>query len=103
MANEQKIKIRLKGYDHRMLDKSVKRIVDTIRRTGSKISGPILLPTKVKKYTVIKSPHVDKRGMEQFEMRIHKRLIYIHNPTALTVDELGKFELPAGIDVEIKA
>lgn len=103
MAEEQKIKIKLKGYDHRMLDKSVKEIVDTIIRTGAKISGPILLPTKKKKYTVLKSPHVDKRGMEQFEMRIHKRLIYIKNPTPHTVDELGKLELPAGIEVEIKA
>jgi small subunit ribosomal protein S10 len=103
MVNENKIRIKLRGYDHRMLDKSVRRIVETIRRTGSNVSGPILLPTRIKKYTVIKSPHVDKRGMEQFEMRIHKRLVYIHNPTTLTVDELGKLELPAGIDVEIKA
>ncbi len=85
-----------------MLDNSVSRIVDTITRTGSRVSGPILLPTRIKKYTVNKSPHVDKRGMEQFEMRIHKRLIYVHSPTAMTVDELGKLELPAGIDVEIK-
>lgn len=103
MANEYKIQISLKGYDHRMLDKSVKRIVDTISRTGSRISGPILLPTRIKKYTVLRSPHVDKRGMDQFEMRIHKRLIYTHNPTSVTVDELGKLELPSGIDVEIKA
>lgn len=103
MANENKIQIKLKGYDHRMLDKSIGRIVDTIRRTGSRISGPILLPTTIKKYTILRSPHVDKRGMDQFEQRIHKRLIYIHNPTSLTVDELGKLELPAGIDVEIKA
>jgi len=103
MAVEQKIQIKLKGFDHRMLDKSVRRIVDTITRTGSKVSGPILLPTKKKKYSVLRSPHVDKRGMDQFEMRIHKRLIYIHNPTPLTVDELGKLELPSGVDVEIKA
>ena len=103
MAVEQKIQIKLKGFDHRMLDKSVRRIVDTITRTGSRVSGPILLPTKKKKYTVLRSPHVDKRGMDQFEMRIHKRLIYIHNPTPLTVDELGKLELPSGVDVEIKA
>jgi small subunit ribosomal protein S10 len=103
MAVEQKIQIKLKGFDHRMLDQSVKRIVDTITRTGSRVSGPILLPTKKKKYTVLRSPHVDKRGMDQFEMRIHKRLIYIHNPTSLTVDELGKLELPSGVDVEIKA
>lgn len=103
MPEEQKIRIKLKGYDHRMLDKSVRRIADTIRRTGSRISGPILLPTTIKKYTVNRSPHVDKRGMDQFEMRIHRRLIYIHNPTPVTVDELGKLELPSGIDVEIKA
>ncbi|MGM0568936.1 MAG: 30S ribosomal protein S10 [Elusimicrobiota bacterium] len=102
MVGEQKIRIKLRGCDHKMLDSSLNNIVETITRSGSKISGPILLPTKVKKYTVNKSPHVDKRGMEQFEMRIHKRLIYIHNPTAMTVDELGKLELPAGIDVEIK-
>jgi small subunit ribosomal protein S10 len=102
-VNENKIRIKLKGYDHRMLDQSVRRIVDTIRRTGSKVSGPILLPTDMKRYTVIRSPHVDKRGMDQFEMRIHKRIVYIHSPTPLTVDELGKLELPAGIDVEIKA
>lgn len=86
-----------------MLDKSVKEIADTIRRSGAKIAGPILLPTDKKKYTVIKSPHVNKKGMEQFEMRIHKRLIYIKNPTSQTVDDLGRLELPAGIDVEIKA
>lgn len=103
MAIEQKIQIKLKGFDHRILDSSVKRIVNTIIRTGSRVSGPILLPTRINKYTVLRSPHVDKRGMDQFEMRIHKRLIYIHNPTPLTVDELGKLELPAGIDVEIKA
>ncbi len=100
---DQKIQIKLKGFDHRMLDRSVGRIVDTIIRTGSKVSGPILLPTRIKKYSILRSPHVDKRGMDQFEMRIHKRLIYIHNPTSLTVDELGKLELPSGVDVEIKA
>lgn len=103
MLEEQKIRIKLKGFDHHILDKSVKEIVDTIRRSGAKISGPILLPTNIKKYTVIKSPHVNKRGMEQFEMRIHKRLIYIKNPTSQTIDDLGRLELPAGIDVEIKA
>ncbi|MEA3506397.1 MAG: 30S ribosomal protein S10 [Elusimicrobiota bacterium] len=103
MAQNNKIKLKLKGYDHRMLDKSVKNIVDTIIRTGAQVAGPILLPTQTKKYTVLKSPHVDKRGMEQFEMRIHKRLIYIKKPTSHTVDELGRLELPAGIDVEIKA
>ena len=103
MASEQKIQIKLKGYDHRMLDKSVRRIVDTISRTGSRVYGPILLPTVIKKYSILRSPHVDKRGMDQFEMRIHKRLIYIGNSTSLTIDELGKLELPSGIDVEIKA
>ena len=103
MAEEQRIRIKLKGFDHRMLDKSVREIADTIKRSGAKIAGPILLPTDKKKYTVIKSPHVNKKGMEQFEMRIHKRLIYIKNPTSQTVDDLGRLELPAGIDVEIKA
>jgi small subunit ribosomal protein S10 len=102
-VSDQKIRIKLRGYDHRMLDKSVAEIVDTIRRSGAKISGPILLPTKIKKYTVIKSPHVNKKGMEQFEMRIHKRLIYIREAGAQTIDDLGRLELPSGIDVEIKA
>jgi len=103
MAEEQKIRIKLKGFDHRILDRSVREIVDAIRRSGAKIAGPILLPTEFKKYTVARSPFVNKKSMEQFEMRIHKRMLYIKNPTAQTIDDLGKLELPAGIDVEIKA
>ena len=100
---DKKIRINLKGFDHRMLDRSVREIAETIKRSGAKIAGPILLPTKIKKYTVIKSPHVNKKSREQFEMRIHKRVIYIKSPTAQTVDDLGRLELPAGIDVEIRA
>ena len=102
MANNQKIRIRLKAYDQKMLDKSLVEIVETAKRTGAKISGPILLPTRIKKYTVLRSPHVDKKSREQFEMRIHKRLVDIHTPTPQTVDELMKLDLPAGVHVEIK-
>ena len=98
----QKIRIRLRAYDHRILDESVARIVDTAKRTGASLSGPVLLPTEIKKYTVLRSPHVDKKSREQFEMRIHKRLIDIIDPTPKTVEELMKLDLPAGIDVEIK-
>ncbi len=96
------IRIRLKAYDHRMLDQSLTEIVETARRTGAKISGPVLLPTKIRKYTVLKSPHVDKKSREQFERRVHKRLIDILKPTPETVDALMKLNLPAGVDVEIK-
>lgn len=98
----QKIRIRLLAYDHKILDESVARIVDTAKRTGASISGPVLLPTEIKKYTVLRSPHVDKKSREQFEMRIHKRLIDIIDPTPKTVEELMKLDLPAGVDVEIK-
>lgn len=98
----QKIRIKLKSYDHRILDKSVKSIIDTVNRTGAHISGPVLLPVKIKKYTVLRSPHVDKKSREQFEMRIHKRLIDILDPTPTTVEELMKLQLPSGIEVEIK-
>jgi small subunit ribosomal protein S10 len=98
----QKIRIRLIAYDHKILDESVVRIVDTAKRTGASISGPVLLPTEIKKYTVLRSPHVDKKSREQFEMRIHKRLIDIIDPTPKTVEELMKLDLPAGVDVEIK-
>ncbi len=100
--NVQKIKIKLRAYEYKMLDDSVARIIETAKRTGSTISGPILLPTKIKRYTVLRSPHVDKKSREQFEMRIHKRLIEIIDPTPKTVEELMKLELPAGVDVEIK-
>ncbi|MFN3550614.1 MAG: 30S ribosomal protein S10 [Endomicrobiia bacterium] len=98
----QKIRIKLKSYDHRILDNSVKQIVETVKRTGVKISGPVLLPVKIRKYTVLRSPHVDKKSREQFEVRIHKRLIDILDPTPNTIEELMKLQLPSGIDVEIK-
>jgi small subunit ribosomal protein S10 len=102
MTEEQKIRIKLKAYDHRMLDKSLKELVITAKRTGASISGPILLPTKIKKYTVLRSPHADKKSREQFEIKIYKRLLDILTPTAQTIDALMKLDLPAGVDVEIK-
>ena len=102
MEVSQKIRIRLKGYDYRLLDRSVGDIVDTVVRTGAKVSGPIPLPTKINKYTVLKSPHVDKKSREQFEIRTHKRLIDILEPTPETVDALMKLNLSAGVNVEIK-
>ena len=101
MANE-KIRIRLKGYDHEIVDQSTKLIVDTATKTGAKICGPIPLPTERNMYTVIRSPHVNKDSREQFEMRTHKRLIDILDPTANTVDSLMRLDLPAGVDIEIK-
>ncbi len=98
----QKIRIRLKGYDYRVLDQSVWEIVETVSRTGAKVSGPIPLPTKINKYTVLRSPHVDKKSREQFEIRTHKRLIDILEPTPETVDALMKLNLSAGVNVEIK-
>ncbi|NLI29613.1 MAG: 30S ribosomal protein S10 [Nitrospiraceae bacterium] len=98
----QKIRIKLKGYDHRLLDQSVKEIVDTVHRTGARIAGPIPLPTKISKFTILRSPHIDKKSREQFEIRTHKRLLDIFDPTADTVDALMKLELAAGVDVEIK-
>ena len=98
----QKIRIRLKAYDHLALDRSAEDIVRTAKRTGALISGPIPLPTKRSLYTVLRSPHVNKKSREQFEMRIHKRLIDIQNSTPQTVDALMKLDLPAGIDIEIK-
>ena len=102
MATQQKIRINLKAFDHRLLDQSVSEIVDTARNTGAGIAGPIPLPTNIHKYTVNRSVHVDKKSREQFEMRIHKRLVDILEPTQQTVDALGKLSLPAGVDVEIK-
>ena len=98
----QKIRIRLKAYDHKLLDQSVSEIVDTARGTGAKIAGPIPLPTEINKYCVLRSPHVDKKSREQFEIRTHKRLIDILEPTQQTVDALMKLDLAAGVDVEIK-
>ena len=102
MMNE-KIRIRLKAYDYRVLDQSTSEIVDTAKRTGAKVAGPIPLPTQVSKYTVLRSPHVDKKSREQFEMRTHKRLIYITEATPKTMDALSKLNMPAGVDIRIKA
>jgi small subunit ribosomal protein S10 len=98
----QKIRIRMKSYDHRLLDKSVVEVVNVAKKSGARIVGPIPLPTKMSKYTVLTSPHVDKKAREQFEIRVHKRLLDILEPTPKTVDMLSKLDLPAGIDVEIK-
>jgi len=98
----QTIRIKLKAYDHSLIDKSTERIVRTAKSTGAAIAGPIPLPTKRTVYTVLRSPHVDKKSREQFETRIHKRLIDILNASSKTVDALMKLELPAGVDVEIK-
>ncbi len=98
----QKIRIRLKGYDHRLLDQSAVEIMDTAKRTGARVSGPIPLPTKINRWTVLRSPHVDKKSREQFEIRTHKRLMDILDPTPQTVDALMKLDLAAGVDVEIK-
>ena len=101
MQNDR-IRIKLKAYDYRILDKAVTEIVDTARNTGAGIAGPIPLPTDIHKVTVNRSVHVDKKSREQFEMRVHKRLLDIMEPTQQTVDALGKLSLPAGVDVEIK-
>lgn len=98
----QKIRIRLKAYDHRLLDQSVIEIVETAKRTGSKVSGPIPLPTKISKYCVLRSPHVDKKSREEFEIRTHKRIIDLLEPNQATIDALMKLDLSTGIDVDIK-
>lgn len=98
----QKIRIRLKGFDHEVLDQASKLIIDTVQQTGARVSGPIPLPTERKLYTVIRSPHVNKDSREQFEMLTHKRLIDILDPTASTVETLTRLDLPAGVDIEIK-
>lgn len=101
-GGKQRIRIRLKAYDHKVIDQSAKQIVDTALRTGATIAGPIPLPTKKTTYTVVKSPHVYKKGREQFEMRVHKRLIDVFDPTPKTIDSLMNLSLPAGCDAEIK-
>ena len=103
MRSGDKIRIRLKAYDHRILDQSTREIVETAKRTGADVAGPIPLPTTINRWTVLRSPHVDKKSREQFEMRTHKRLIDILEPTPDTVDALMKLDLPPGVDVEIKA
>jgi len=102
VINSQKIRIRLKAYDHRLLDQSTKEIVDTAKRTGARVAGPIPLPTSINKFCVLRSPHVDKKSREQFEIRTHKRLLDIFEPTQQTIDALMKLDLAAGVDVEIK-
>jgi len=102
LAEGQVIRIRLKAYDHRLLDRSVTEIVNTVKRTGAQFSGPIPLPTKIERFTVLRSPHVDKKSREQFEIRTHKRIIDILEPTSKTVDALMKLDLPSGVDVEVK-
>lgn len=98
----QKIRIKLKAYDHRLLDQAVAEIVETVKRTGARLSGPVPLPTKREIYTVLRSPTIDKKSREQFELSTHKRLIDIFDPTSKTIDSLRKLNLPAGVDVEIK-
>lgn len=98
----QKIRIKLKAYDHNLIDISAEKIVETVKRTGTKVSGPIPLPTEKEIITILRSPHKDKDSREQFELRTHKRLIDIFNPTAKTVDSLMKLDLPAGVDISIK-
>ncbi|MCH6577176.1 MAG: 30S ribosomal protein S10 [Proteobacteria bacterium] len=98
----QNIRIRLKAFDHRLLDQSTSEIVNTAKRTGAQVRGPIPLPTKIEKFTVLRSPHIDKKSREQFEIRTHKRLLDILDPTPQTVDALMKLDLAAGVDVEIK-
>ncbi|TDA68594.1 MAG: 30S ribosomal protein S10 [Clostridia bacterium] len=99
---EQKIRIRLKAFDHRVLDQSSQKIVETARRTGANVAGPVPLPTEKRVFTILRSPHVNKDSREQFEMRTHKRLIDIIDPTPKTVDALMRLDLPAGVDIEIK-
>lgn len=99
---QQKVRIKLRAYDHRILDLSVEEIVNTAKRTGAKVKGPIPLPTDRETYTVLRSPHVDKKSREQFQIKTHKRLLDLIEPTAKTIDALRKLDLPAGVDVEIK-
>jgi small subunit ribosomal protein S10 len=98
----QRIRIRLRAYDYRVLDKSTADIVETAKRTGARVAGPIPLPTRIEKFTVNRSPHVDKKSRDQFEIRTHKRLLDIVDPTSRTVDELKKLNLPSGVDITIK-
>jgi small subunit ribosomal protein S10 len=102
-ATRQKIRIRLKGYDQRLLDRSTADIVETAKRTGAAIAGPIPLPTSCEKFTVLRSPNIDRKSREQFEIRTHRRLIDILNPTSKTIDALKTLTLPAGVDIKIKA
>jgi small subunit ribosomal protein S10 len=102
MVARQRIRIRLKAYDHRVLDRSAQQIVEAAERTGAAVAGPVPLPTRIRKYTVIRSPFIDKDSRDQFETRTHKRLIDIFEPTSRTVDTLMRLQLPSGVDIEIK-
>ena len=101
-SNNQKVRIRLQAYEHRILDQSVAEILNTVKRTGSQVVGPVPLPTRIGRFTVNRSPHVNKKSMEQFEIRTHKRVLDIIDPTNRTVDELKKLSLPAGVDISVK-
>jgi len=100
---EQRVRIRMEAYDHEVLDESAREIVEAVKRSGARVYGPIPLPTKIERYTVLRSPHVDKKSREQFEIRTHKRIIDIEEPTAQTVDALHRLVMPAGVDIKIKA
>ena len=97
-----RMRIRMESYDHEALDQSARRIVDTVKTTGARVSGPIPLPTRIERYTVLRSPFIDKKSREQFEIRTHKRLIEIIDPTSKTIDALGRIDIPAGVDIRIK-
>ncbi len=102
MAQTPTVRIRLRAYDHKILDSSVCKITETVKRTGARLAGPIPLPTKIRKFCVIRGPHIDKESMEHFEMRTHSRLLDIHEPTNKTIDALMRLDLPSGVDIEIK-
>ncbi|MBE6367542.1 MAG: 30S ribosomal protein S10 [Lentisphaerae bacterium] len=101
-SKNQKVRIRLQAYEHRILDQSVAEILNTVKRTGSQVVGPVPLPTRIERFTVNRSPHINKKSMEQFEIRTHKRVLDIIDPTNRTVDELKKLSLPAGVDISVK-
>ena len=101
--SSDRIRIRMEAYDHRALDQSARQIVETTKDTGARVCGPIPLPTRIERYTVLRSPHIDKKSREQFEIRTHKRLIDIHEPTAKTIDALERLSMPAGVEIRIKA
>ena len=103
MATQTRIKIRMEAFDHEAIDQSALDIVQTAKRTGARVSGPVPLPTRIERFTVLRSPHIDKKSREQFEMRTHKRLIYITEATPKTMDALSKLNMPAGVDIRIKA
>ncbi len=103
MTQHQKISIRLEAYDHEALDTSASDIVETAKRTGARVAGPIPLPTRIERFTVLRSPHIDKKSREQFEIRTHKRLVLISEPTAKTIDSISRLNLPAGVDIRVKA